>query len=419
LEQRCLLSTYTVTDLANLGGGSAVAYGLDQAGQVVGYSTTPAAHGDAALWENGTVVDLGVLGRAEGGVATAINDAGQVVGWSGNHAFLWQDGVMIDLGTLPNAGEFSFTIARSINNAGQIVGTSGADAFLWQAGVMTDLGAIAGSPYTEASHINDAGQVAGLESVNSGQQAILWENGGVTELGALPGDPESAAVGLNNLGHAVGWSGVTGDDPMLRAVLFQDGTVTELAPLGSIALSINDADQVVGAMPAFGGPTRNHAFLYADGVLADLNSLIPADSGIILESAAAINNAGQIVGAGYDLEGRTLHAFLLTPDSGGNAPAPGGANFASRTPQESDLAQAAVLLSPPVDPASLVAPSPSAADPRAAIVPTDPGQQIPLGQPTRSEGTVAAWTASRERPTPEAIVETREGAGLAGLEVDG
>src|SRR5207253_2421014 len=33
--------------------------------------------------------------------AYGLNDAGQVVGQAGNHAFLWQNGVMTDLGTLP------------------------------------------------------------------------------------------------------------------------------------------------------------------------------------------------------------------------------------------------------------------------------------------------------------------------------
>jgi len=47
------------------------------------------------------------------------------------------------------------------------------------------------------------------------------------------------------------------------------------------------------------------------GGIFDLNSLIPADSGWELLLASAINDAGQIVGAGL-FNGKT-HAFLLTP----------------------------------------------------------------------------------------------------------
>jgi probable HAF family extracellular repeat protein len=309
-------------------------------------------------------------------------------------------------------------IAHSINNAGQVVGTSDSRAFLWQDGVMTDLGALAGVPYTEASHINDAGQVSGLASTDIAVHAVVWDQGQVTDLGTLPGDPASAAASINNLGHAVGWSGTWDDDPQLQAVLFQDGTVTWIGPLGSVALSINDADQIVGSMPAFSGPVRNHAFIYADGVLTDLNTFIPADSGIVLESASGINNAGQIVGTSYGLRGSTgPRGFLLTPD--GNAPTPGGAHSPSRTLHDGGFPQAAALLSRPGDAAPLVAPTPSSADQQAAVVPADSSRQIPPGQPARSEGTVVAWPASREQPTQDGLFASREGMGLADLESGG
>ena len=53
--------------------------------------------------------------------------------------------------------------------------------------------------------------------------------------------------------------------------------------------------------------------------ITDLNSLIPADSGWILNSANAINNKGWIVGDMTNAKG-VQHAFLLTPVS--EAPEP-------------------------------------------------------------------------------------------------
>jgi probable HAF family extracellular repeat protein len=53
-----------------------------------------------------------------------INDTGQVVGMTilsdgSEHAFLYSGGVMTDLGTLPGFGD---SVATAINNAGQVVG---------------------------------------------------------------------------------------------------------------------------------------------------------------------------------------------------------------------------------------------------------------------------------------------------------
>jgi probable HAF family extracellular repeat protein len=48
--------------------------------------------------------------------------------------------------------------------------------------------------------------------------------------------------------------------------------------------------------------------------MRNLNKLIPPNSGLVLEYAYGINNAGQIVGEAYSNGGSyRLHAFLLTP----------------------------------------------------------------------------------------------------------
>jgi hypothetical protein len=65
---------------------------------------------------------------------------------------------------------------------------------------------------------------------------------------------------------------------------------------------------------------HRHAFLWEDGEMVDLNTLIPENSGLQLVYAESINDAGEIVGIGVppgispkDVE--TLgHAFVLIPE---------------------------------------------------------------------------------------------------------
>ena len=84
----------------------------------------------------------------------------------------------------------------------------------------------------------------------------------------------------------------------------------------SSAGDINDSGVVVGAMRAAGGFSNHHAYVYADGIVTNLNSLIPSGSGLHLAWAQSINNAGQITGVAYDAQAR-YHAFLLTPVASG------------------------------------------------------------------------------------------------------
>ena len=54
------------------------------------------------------------------------------------------------------------------------------------------------------------------------------------------------------------------------------------------------------------------AFLWQNGVMTDLNTLIPTDSPFYLLFAHGINSRGEIVGFGVTSAG-DVHAFLATP----------------------------------------------------------------------------------------------------------
>lgn len=162
--------------MTSLGAGSA--YDINDSGQVIGYVDSDMMVVRSFLWEEG-------IGRTYTDdfeefephtCAWGINNLGQVVGYSvastGMRAFLWEkDGTMINLGDLPGGDDGSE--AWAINDKGQVVGSSevGANAetaaFLWEEGSgMINLNEQLDSSgdgwwLRQARDINESGQIVG------------------------------------------------------------------------------------------------------------------------------------------------------------------------------------------------------------------------------------------------------------------
>ena len=305
-----------MTDLGALPGGTESSVGvLNERGQVVGSSATRGkAWPHAFLWESGTLIDLGTLGHRQPGgrggsarsVGAAINERGQVVGYSdvgGNvHAFLWENGRMRDLGTLGGGRSWARAIndrgqivgagrkrgaaygfvwqggkmmgsdavrdARAINNRGQILCGGETHAFLWESGWMRDLGTLGGYR-SSALAINERGQIVGTSGTAGGEghaflwERGLWDRGKMIDLGTLAGGRESEARAINDKGQVVGWSYSTADGREQRAFLWENGKMTTLDTLGghrAEAFAINDKGQIVGWSDTQNGQT--HAVLW-------------------------------------------------------------------------------------------------------------------------------------------------------------
>lgn len=141
-----------------------------------------------------------------------------------------------------------------------------------------------------------------------------WTGTAPTNLGTL-GGTNSYGFGINSSGQVAGSSQILGSST-LHAVLWIGTTPADLgAPGGyeSSAAGINDSGDVAGIYYFYG----NHAFLYTEGVMYDLSSLLVSGSGItgldLRAEGNNINNLGQIAAQGFINGGTTYHALLLTP----------------------------------------------------------------------------------------------------------
>jgi probable HAF family extracellular repeat protein len=307
---------YTLQELGTLGGPEIWARAINTRGDAAGSSSDARGRRRAFVFRNDRLTLLAARRELFPTDAFAINAAGTVVGQfrtaSHQHAMCYRNGVAEDLGTL--GGHYSSALA--VNRAGQIAGWAetrnlDAHAFLYSAGKMRDLGTLGGAT-SQAYGINDAGEVVGAAGTRDGEDhAFRYRAGRMEDLGTLPGGRSSQARAINELGAVVGSS--IGADGVSRPFIYQDRRMREIvSPSGGAgeAYAINASGQVVGSR---GVPSSDasHAFLYSDGVMWDLNALIPRSLGWELHQAVGINDAGQIVGTGV-VRGR-LRAFRLTP----------------------------------------------------------------------------------------------------------
>lgn len=271
--------SYSITLLAPSNGYQSLAYAINNDAQVVGAFRQYSTPWHAFLF-NGEFLDLGTLGglQSEG---LAINAAGDVVGSSdiasggSSHAFLYHSGELLDLNDrVVSANGWTLTSAVYINNAGQIIvvgmNRNASQLFLL---LPTSAGCNSETSVSTAAYCYVLSPWVGMLPSNMGASYSL---------------PLSLGSGI--------------------------GTVSVSQPLpsgssGSVTLSFNSSGFAVGYANPHPGESR--AVSFTNGATTDLNTEIRQDSGWNLLFANAVNDFGQIVGAGL-YQGRT-QAYLLTP----------------------------------------------------------------------------------------------------------
>jgi len=132
---------------------------------------------------------------------------------------------------------------------------------------------------------------------------------------SIPVPGNSIAYAVNDRGEVTGVSDLDEEETVF---LYRQGTMRDLHIRGH-AFAINNAHDIVGTLtpPERGTP---RGFLWQDGVLRDLNTLLVAGT-YQIEVAYRINDRGQILRSGVSRPGMdqsvvtqgNLHALLLNP----------------------------------------------------------------------------------------------------------
>jgi len=302
-------------DLGTLGGPNSAVYWpvKDDIGLITGVSDTSdtdplgedfCAYGTGLtcrgfLWHDGKMIELPTLG-GNNGQATAVNNRGQVVGYAENSA---QD---------PNC------VAPQVLDY---------EAVIW--GPKLDekhkLPPLAGDAVSQVLAINDRGQAIGgsgiCQSPAPPAHAVLWEeDGSVINLGTLGGALNNNAFAINNRSEVVGSYDLSGDATGHAFLWTKDKGMQDLGTLSgdfsSEAFGINQEGQVTGQSCDQNGNCR--AFLWQDGVMTDLNSLVCQGTSLYLLSGYDINDQGEIVGIGFDQNTGDAPAFGAIPTRGGS-----------------------------------------------------------------------------------------------------
>jgi probable HAF family extracellular repeat protein len=356
--------TYRIILLPSNGGAVSRGNSINDRGWVSGYSSLADGTRHATLWRQGAKVDLGTLGGPNSSVAWPVkDDRGVLVGiaqtaapeplgerWSCSAffttsatgytclGFVWKDGVMRALPTLGGHNGY----ASGANDRGQIVGWAENavhdptcvppqvlqfNAVVWgpDPAQVHPLPSMAGDSSSAATAINNRGRVVGISGTCdqavgrfTARHAVLWDDDTVTDLGNLGNDTWNTPTAINQRGDVVGFASLPGsdpDDPVLHAFLWtSDGGLRDLGTLPgdltSQAQGINARGQVVGLSC---GDAGCRAFLWEDGVMTDLNTLVAPSASVRLEMAMDINDRGEISGRAIDPAAGQRPAFVAIP----------------------------------------------------------------------------------------------------------
>ena len=224
-----VLSDDEMVDIGSLGGEAGEALAVNDHGVVVGWSEDADGNRRAFRWHDGVMVDLGAPLGGGAAIAYGINELGQIVGAAETDrgtsvAVVWQpDGSFIDLrGVDPDADDWQDdydSVAYGISDEGDVVGRVdygpervpfrfGLSDGTWQT---SDMDGYAG----KAIAVNNDGLAVGyVGDEEDGPQAFVWRRDGSYEHLPPRTSPGQMPHAINEAGVVVGGGGLEpGRDP--------------------------------------------------------------------------------------------------------------------------------------------------------------------------------------------------------------
>lgn len=260
-----------------------------------------------------------------------INDEGEIVGnfVAGPVGFLLDEKTKFTDIECP--GAIDNTAAKSINKHGEITGFCFVAApgslslhgfFRNKKGKYTLLD-FPGANFTEASGINDDGQVVGDYFSGGKSHGFFWDAGLFLTIDVpFPEATLTAPSAINNVGQIVGFyfdNNVTESFPNGHAhgFLYDNGFFSSFdfpGATATIPMDINDRGQIVGVYGD--SDMMAHSFLLEDGKFTTFEVPFP---GVVLTDVSGINNRGQIVGRYLESNPDDVfnpffnHGFIATP----------------------------------------------------------------------------------------------------------
>ena len=295
-------SSTGMIDLGSLGGDS-IANGINDSGQIVGFSyLADQSTIHMAMWTTtGGIVDLGSIDNSANSEATALNSAGDIVGQgydaNGEYvAFFWSSSTgYVSLGELPQNG---FANGNDINDSDIIAGSGfgfQSQGFVWRPTFLRPryIGTLPGGATSEALGINNHGHITGTAALPSGAlDAFIWtKTGGMRDIGTVQEGRSTIGFAINDRDEVVGftngielpfyWSDATG----MRLLRSLGGQGTEV-------FGINNSGAIAGSSQT---PANFfHATLWSSYLAPpqDLGTLPGGSTSV----AKGINSSGQAVG---------------------------------------------------------------------------------------------------------------------------
>jgi probable HAF family extracellular repeat protein len=278
------------------------------------------AQGEPAIWIGGVEHLLANPGNSGDAMwVNASNEAGgYIMQVNVAHASRWTAaGAWIDVGTaIP--GSSTTTALSDVGDCAVDAALADRDHSYFsagcQAGTMVDIGTLGGSVTT--SGINTNGQVVGTSDIGVSAHPFIYAQGHMTDLGVMRNYDACEGKGINGRGHVVGLC--AGARHKLVGYFYDGTRMRNIGNLGrnrTIAYAVNYVDIVVGESSHTG--LDREAFVIDMGTpgspMRDLNDMLDGSgAGWHLQSAAAINTAGEIIVVGtIDFQQGSHYAVLV------------------------------------------------------------------------------------------------------------